>query len=492
MTMDSTHRHPPHMPQGHGQGQSLPPITSITAITDQHTPLPSAEMSPLPFRTTTQAPDRDSGNWSASKHSSGVSNIGFPLTSILNAEDSPSRNSIPNSIPETPHSAKLSGQASTLPSLTQPFDPRGSIDAASYLDSSRRSSVDSRVYKDMTHLQISPSTGAPYDNSQNVSRSSLVSNLQQQRGISDGRNSLPNPNPLSPLGQRNGVRSLNAPPRRAPTINPNPRNIPDMPNPTAENPTKGFAWAFPDSAPAPPSEHQRRSSSASDGRPSRQNSYAASVGSSIFTNDSALPAGQKRFSDPNGDMPHTHHHSLQHASMGNLRPGEPMSATSPASGSYSRTPELRISHKMAERKRRSEMKGLFDDLNNILPTTAGGKSSKWEVLTRAIDHIKVTKAEVARASQFRGDFDQVRRDNVNLRDEAQAMYHQLRRMDPNQPHVYGNFTSTLAAHDGVPQQPPPPPPPAMNRPLPPMQNQWPQGSNSMQGVEYPGHGFDRR
>lgn len=146
----------------------------------------------------------------------------------------------------------------------------------------------------MTHLAISPSS--PYD-SQNTSRVSLVSNLQQQRGITAAEQRPNGTTPLSPLGPRTGPRA-NHPPRRAPVINPNPRSVSGMPDPMAAAPTKGYAWAFP--AEFEPDDRRGSSSGESSVErsiPSRQNSYATSMDSSIFTADNNLPTGQKRLGD---------------------------------------------------------------------------------------------------------------------------------------------------------------------------------------------------
>jgi hypothetical protein len=67
---------------------------------------------------------------------------------------------------------------------------------------------------------------------------------------------------------------------------------------------------------------------------------------------------------------------------------------------FSRSPELRISHKLAERKRRKEMRDLFDELREQLPADRGMKASKWEILSKAVDYIQHLKNQVAESHRL--------------------------------------------------------------------------------------------
>ncbi|KAI0677525.1 hypothetical protein C8Q78DRAFT_1003083 [Trametes maxima] len=89
-----------------------------------------------------------------------------------------------------------------------------------------------------------------------------------------------------------------------------------------------------------------------------------------------------------------------------------LSEKPPGSTPYSRSPELRISHKLAERKRRKEMKELFDELRDQLPADRGMKASKWEILSKAIDFIVTLKQNHSDMSR---EIDMLRNEVENYR-----------------------------------------------------------------------------
>ena len=161
-----------------------------------------------------------------------------------------------------------------------------------YADS-RRSSVDSRMAQGVNNLGLN--TASPY-HSTNASQSSIVSGLQRERGIQTNgyrgpRYSGPQPvsQPLSPLGPRGGEQRFTHP-RVAPPISSNPRS--EIYN--AENPTEGQAYGFPDpDAPLLSGSSVDESAHSSIHYSRRRRGSTPSIASSVWTNDSRLPAGQQ-------------------------------------------------------------------------------------------------------------------------------------------------------------------------------------------------------
>jgi hypothetical protein len=201
---------------------------------------------------------------------------------------------------------------------------------------------------------------------------------------------------------------------------------------------------------------------------------------------------------------------MQHRAVANLQ-GENGSAA--GLGNYSRTPELRVSHKLAERKRRSEMKDLFDDLNKAVPNSGGTKASKWEILSKgmrlscpsftsktnqytAIEHIRnlaqenlAARDDIRRLARDADYAREAHKENEMLKNELRIMQTNLQRLDPNTSHVYGPYSQQLT------QQGAPPPSAAVS--LPPISHGAHQGPpppsgygngqpppGAMQGVEY--------
>ena len=414
-----------------------------------------------------------------------------------------------------------------LPNLNQQYQQQ---DQNQYRNSdgfppqeSRRSSLGSQVNSGLSNMHLNGAVASPYANSNNQSHSSIAASLQRERGIpqtSGVRNSglsatssHMSQQPMSPLAPYPGESRQAFSSRTAPIISANPMK--EVYN--AEKPTAGQPYAFPDpdmsGGSSGGSVHERNGSTML----SRRNSDHTSITSSIVTNDSKLPKGQHRLDeDP---MPGTHHHSLQSKHVSSIA-GE--SDSPDAASPYSRTPALRASHKMAERKRRTEMKYLFEQLRNQIPANHGSKSSKWEILSKgkpsfsfasspssslpfinierdltihpsltASDHIKILEQSLQQSKDAQqqlanasAQMDAVRQEIEALRNENHHLYQEMQHYREQ-----ARPQTATAMHPQTAYAPPPPPAGApmmvdQSRSLPPLTTGVAAGAGSMQGVQY--------
>lgn len=210
------------------------------------------------------------------------------LSGSERASYTPDTSVTPSSAGPQPSPGFSSSQhGSMLPSINQNFEAPNPTPKSHPAEQheSRRSSLDSRVHQGLDKLVLN--AHSPYA-SANQSQASLASGLHKDRNsvTSNGSRGPRSLGPLSsPLSSRGETRSGFTAGRIAPPIAENPRS--DIYN--AEAPTAGQAYAFPDpEAPNPSARPHSKPPSAY----SRRNSFADSLASSIYTNDSRLPPGQ--------------------------------------------------------------------------------------------------------------------------------------------------------------------------------------------------------
>jgi hypothetical protein len=465
---------------------------------------PASQRIPAGLAGVLNAPEehRDSAYYSStdasSKHTSTASGIGINVYHA--AQDKTPSPTATNLLPQPMVSPSSHISVASMVSPSSPgagrFDRPLSLDSASGLPvgasasigpDSRRESVDSRMNQNFGELRLG---GSPYT-SQNQSTTSIQGTLAQQRNPRSGIEQL------APHRISNGYQPSM---ERTPETSKASRTAPAITGPAtgtiarAAEPTKGQAWAFP--------EEEIQKVSYDGGAPSiantsfldsRRSSVTDSIASSQFTTESRLPPGQRRLdeglggadyqrlSHASGEYPSVHHHSLQHKQLSDLASEE----SSPQNGAqpYSRTPELRVSHKLAERKRRTEMKELFEQLRDLMPQERGSKASKWEILTKAIaehqrqqDAIKQLsghcQSSLAEGEAMRRELERLRMENAQLRGTMPSGQSPPTHAAPPQP------ASEQYAQDPYRAQRPELPP------LRALSGNLPNAPDSMTGVQY--------